>query len=51
MVQEYFPLLEKGLNKDYGGSMEHLWIDLELVEGHSKQKLKRMLKQICDINK
>lgn len=34
MVQEYFPLLEKGLNKDYGGSMEHLWIDLELVEGH-----------------
>ena len=26
--------LEKELNNDYEGSMEHLWIDLELVESH-----------------
>lgn len=32
------PFKELGarLNGDYGGVIEHLWIDLELIEGHAK---------------
>lgn len=34
IIRKYFDNLEKNLCKDYGGNMEHLWIDLELVDGH-----------------
>ncbi|TDX13388.1 hypothetical protein [Flavobacterium sp. S87F.05.LMB.W.Kidney.N] len=37
-IEDYFPNLEKELYKDYGGVMEHLWIDLELVERYSKDR-------------
>jgi len=32
IIENHFDNLKKNLNKDYGGNMEHLWIDLELVE-------------------
>lgn len=34
VVQEPFDKLSKKLSNDYGGNIEHLWIDLELVESH-----------------
>lgn len=37
-IEDYFPDIEKQLNKDYGGVLEHLWIDLELVEGRLKDR-------------
>ncbi len=36
LVYDAFEELERSLSCDYGGSMEHLWIDLELVEHHIK---------------
>ena len=33
-VTKHFESFEKALHKDYGGNMEQLWIDLELVESH-----------------
>lgn len=33
-VQEPFDKLSEKLSNDYGGNIEHLWIDLELVESH-----------------
>ena len=32
IIRKHFDDIEKSLNKDYGGNMEHLWIDLELVK-------------------
>jgi len=32
IIRNHFDYIEKSLHKDYGGNMEHLWIDLELVE-------------------
>lgn len=34
IISNHFGNLEMELNKDYGGSMEHLWIDVELVSSH-----------------
>jgi len=34
IINSHFGYLEKNLSKDYGGNMEHLWIDLELVENY-----------------
>lgn len=34
VIRKYFEHFEKELHKDYGGFMEHLWIDVELVESH-----------------
>lgn len=34
IIRKYFSQIEKELNKDYGGSMEHLWITLDLVESY-----------------
>ncbi|SKB84260.1 hypothetical protein SAMN05660841_02641 [Sphingobacterium nematocida] len=33
-INKHFDHFEKALHKDYGGVMEYLWIDLELVESH-----------------
>lgn len=35
-VQESFDKLSEKLSNDYGGNMEHLWVDLELVESYLK---------------
>jgi len=35
VVYNYFGKLEAELHKDYAGSIEHLWIDLELVDGRT----------------
>ena len=32
IIKNHLDNLGKNLNKDYGGNIEHLWIDLELVE-------------------
>ena len=36
-VHPFFRALGKKLNGDYGGLMEHLWIDLELIQSHCKE--------------
>ncbi len=36
VLRSIFKSLTDKLQGDYGGSMEHLWIDLELVEDHAK---------------
>jgi len=33
-----FKAISKDLSKDYGGRMEHLWIDFELIEAHAQQR-------------
>src|SRR5262245_52684520 len=33
-----FETLSKGLSKDYGGTMQHLWIDFELIESHAGRR-------------
>lgn len=34
IIHKPFEVLSEKLNNDYGGNMEHLWIDLELIESH-----------------
>lgn len=31
-----FDAIGRELSKDYGGTMEHLWIDFELIEAHAR---------------
>jgi hypothetical protein len=33
-----FRTIAKDLGKDYGGTMEHLWIDFELIEAHAQRR-------------
>src|SRR5579862_3928754 len=33
-----FKAISKDLSKDYGGTMEHLWIDFELNEAHTERR-------------
>jgi hypothetical protein len=33
-----FAMISKDLSGDYGGTMGHLWIDLELIEDHAKKR-------------
>ena len=33
-----FEAISKDLSKDYGGTMNHLWIDFELVESHAQRR-------------
>lgn len=33
-----FKAISKDLSKDYGGIMEHLWIDFELIEAHAQYR-------------
>ncbi|SRR5258707_2482189 len=33
-----FKAISKDLSKDYGGTMEHLWIDFELIEAHAERR-------------
>lgn len=35
VIGNYFEKIELELYKDYGGSMEHLWIDLDLLESYT----------------
>jgi hypothetical protein len=30
--------ISKDMSKDYGGTMEHLWVDFELVEAHAERR-------------
>ena len=41
-----FKTISKDLSKDYGGSMKHLWIDLELIESHAVQRSFRFQKRV-----
>jgi hypothetical protein len=34
-----FDAISKDLSNDYGGTMEHLWIDFELIEAHAQRHL------------
>jgi len=36
-LREIFDVLSKRLNGNYGGTIEHLWIDFELIEQHAKR--------------
>lgn len=33
-----FDIIEKDVSKDYGGTMQHLWIDFELIQSHAEQR-------------
>jgi hypothetical protein len=33
-----FKTISRDLSKDYGGKMNHLWIDFELIESHAAQR-------------
>ena len=33
-----FKTIEKDLSKDYGGTIQHLWIDFELIESHAERR-------------
>jgi|SRR5215472_3726453 len=33
-----FEAISRDLSKDYGGTMEHLWIDFELIESHAETR-------------
>jgi hypothetical protein len=35
-LRDVFDILCKRLSGNYGGAIEHLWIDFELIEGHAK---------------
>jgi len=35
-IREPFELIGRELSKDYGGTMEYLWIDFELIERHAE---------------
>lgn len=39
-LEDILPEIEKALHQDYGGSMEELWIDLELIEGRGGFKFR-----------
>jgi hypothetical protein len=36
LLREIFKVLSERLNGNYGGTIQHLWIDFELVERHPK---------------
>ena len=38
ILRDAFEIIEKDLSNDYGGTMEHLWIDFELIESHAMQR-------------
>ena len=33
-----FKAIARDLSKDYGGTMEHLWIDFELIKSHAERR-------------
>ncbi len=39
IIDKPFEVLSEKLSNDYGGNMEHLWIDLELIERHLADRM------------
>jgi hypothetical protein len=37
-LYDVFKLISKDLCKDYGGTMQHLWISFELIQSHAEQR-------------
>jgi hypothetical protein len=37
ILRNVFKTIEEDLSKDYGGAMQHLWIDFELIQGHREK--------------
>src|SRR5262245_7857418 len=37
-LRDVFEIVEKDISKDYGGTMQHLWIDFELTQYHAEQR-------------
>lgn len=38
ILRNAFETVEKDLSKDYGGTIQHLWIDFELIQSHAEQR-------------
>jgi hypothetical protein len=38
ILREAFQTVVKDLNKDYGGTIQHLWIDFELIRSHAERR-------------
>jgi hypothetical protein len=38
VLEKAFAAIEDDLRKDYGGTIQHLWIDFELVEDHARRR-------------
>jgi hypothetical protein len=37
-LYDAFKIISKDLCKDYGGTMQHLWIDFELIQSHAERR-------------
>ena len=37
-LDDVFTIISKDLSKDYGGTMQHLWIDFELIQSHAERR-------------
>ncbi len=38
ILRDAFKTIEKDLCKDYGGTIQHLWIDFELIQSHAERR-------------
>ncbi|MFH1024839.1 MAG: hypothetical protein V1809_15775 [Planctomycetota bacterium] len=38
ILRAAFEAIEKDVSKDYGGTMQHLWIDVELIQSHAERR-------------
>jgi hypothetical protein len=38
ILRDAFKTIEKDLSKDYGGTIQHLWIDFELIQSHAERR-------------
>ena len=38
ILRAVFEIIEKDVSEDYGGTMQHLWIDFELSRSHAERR-------------
>jgi hypothetical protein len=38
VLRDAFKVIAKDISRDYGGTMEHLWIDFELIQSHAERR-------------
>ena len=38
VLRDAFKIIKKEISGDYGGTIQHLWIDFELIQSHAEQR-------------
>ena len=38
VLRDAFDAIEKDISRDYGGTIQHLWIDFELIQSHAERR-------------